>query len=197
MLYGINYPNINTFKKIFRRFFDKSSNNKFSKIFLKFIKKIAETDDDEIEIKSLADEYNKINNKFNGEEGNNPMTFFTEFIKELAKDNKDIKNLFMGEKSVKFKDCDEDYKEQFLFFLVILDENNKDITTFINKKTCEDEKKKENPISEEKIVKTPDILIINLEIENLKYEGEKDILVENDSYKLVAVNKYTDHHSIS
>ena len=186
-------------RKFLDIFLSKTYNNNFSKKFQKFLKLVAETHYQEIEIKQLADEYNKSNNKFNGEEGNNPMTFFTELIKELNKDNKDIQNLFLGEKSVKLKDFPDDYNEKFLFYLVILDKNNCDITTFINKKTYDDEKEKRhnNPILQENIVKIPDILIINLEIENTKYEGEEIIIVQSDKYKLIAVNKYTDHHSIS
>jgi hypothetical protein len=36
-----------------------------------------------LEFKFFSSEYNKINNKFRGDKGNNPMIFFTEFIKKL------------------------------------------------------------------------------------------------------------------
>ena len=35
-----------------------------------------------IEIKNFANEYNRINNKFRGDNGYNPMKFCTEFIKK-------------------------------------------------------------------------------------------------------------------
>ena len=169
----------------------------FSNKFFIFLQHLAKAKYD-IEIKNLADEYNRINNKFNGEEGNNPMTFFTEFIKELSKENKEILNLFKGEKEVHFDDI-KNYIEQFLFYLVILDKNNNNITVLINQGRIYDDAKegKHNPILLERIRKSPEILIINLEIENIKYEGEEDIVVEKDNYKLVAVNRYSDYHSIA
>ena len=41
---------------------------------------------DSIEIRNFLNEYNKINNKFSGDKGNNPMTFFNEFIKKLSEE---------------------------------------------------------------------------------------------------------------
>ena len=178
-------------------FFNDKYIDGFSKKFLIFLQHLANSKHC-IEIKSLADDYNQINKKFSGEEGNNPMTFFTEFIKELSKENKDILNLFKGEKEVHFDDI-KNYIEHFLFYLVILDKNNDNITALINQgRIYEDAREgKHNPILIEKIVKSPEILIINLEIENISYNGEEDIIVEKDNYKLVAVNKYTDYHSIA
>ena len=55
-----------------------------SYLFFNFIKEIADSKVNAIEIKRFAKEYNQINYKFDGKKGNNPMTFFNEFIKKLA-----------------------------------------------------------------------------------------------------------------
>ena len=60
-----------------------NNSNSLSNLFLNFIERIANFVDSNIQsmdIKNFANEYNKINNKFRGDKGNNPMTFFTEFI---------------------------------------------------------------------------------------------------------------------
>lgn len=50
-----------------------------------------------MEVKSFDDEINKINNKFSGDKGNNPMIFLTEFIKKLSEEtNEKILKLFKG-----------------------------------------------------------------------------------------------------
>lgn len=175
--------------------------NNFSNEFYKFIKNLSQSKYP-IEINTIADEYNLINKKFCGEEGNNPMTFFTEFIKELSKDNKEVLNIFKGQKVFNFEDIKE-YTEDFLFHLVILDRYNDNITELLNNGRIFENKNKYKykkdlkPTLLEKITTNPEILIINLELENITYNGEEYIVVGDNSYELVAINKYTNYHSIA
>ena len=175
---------------------DKYTNN-FSFKFYNFIK-ILSNSKYPLEIDTIAYEYNLINKKFSGEEGNNPMSFFTDFIKELSKENKKIFNIFKGQKVFNFEDV-KNYNEDFLFHLIVLDKNNYNITELINNGRIFDgkNKKEKNVMLFEKIIKTPEILIINLETENIEYKGEEYIVIDNSTYELVAVNMYTNYHSIA
>ena len=89
MLYYINYPNINSFKSIFRTIFKNKINYRKSPtyVFNNFIEEIEDSSFNKIEIFNFTQEYNKINNKFNGYKGNNPKSFFKEFIKRLGDEN--------------------------------------------------------------------------------------------------------------
>ena len=186
--------------------------NKLYAEFYKFLKKIEQNKSetvryyhynyDFIEIKEIASVYHSINHKFKGTEGNNPMTFFNEFIKDL---NKNILTLFKGEKEInlKIKEKNQDKvdksNEDFIFYL---------ITFFI--KNLNKEKEFENEKNEtiiEKIKTFPEILVINLELEIEDYEPETTIFIpyayseekeEVDDYikyNLKAINKYSDAHS--
>lgn len=183
-------------KQFLDKFLKHEYTNSFSYKFYNFIINISQSKYP-IEINGIADEYNRINKKFCGEEGNNPMTFFTEFIKELSKDDKEILDIFKGGKVFNFEDV-KDYKENFLFHLIVLDEYNNNITELLNNgRILENKDKNSKPSLFEKIIKPPEILIINLEVEKIKYNGEEFIFLGTDSYELVAVNLYTNYHSIA
>ena len=165
--------------------------------FLNFIEKIANSVDS-IEIKNFSNEYNKINNKFSGNKGNNPMTFFNEFIKNLSEEtNENILKLYMGKRYIKFEGMsDLNYEEDFTFFLVVLDKRNDNIQDKLyEEKTFEDD---ENLKFTEEIIVKPNIFIINLEFDDyIDYKIEYWIKVDDISYNLKAINKYTDFHSIA
>lgn len=199
--------------------------NKLYTEFYKFLKKIEQNKHENvrygqsyynfIEIKEIANFYHSINHKFKGTEGNNPMTFFNEFITDL---NKNILSLFKGEKEInlKIKDKKEENEidksnEDFIFYLVTLDKNNNYLGEyFVN--NLYNEKEFENDKNEtiiEKIKKFPEILVINLELEIKDYKPEETIYipcsynkekeeVENYiGYNLKAINKYSEAHSIA
>ena len=164
-----------------------------------------------IEIQDIANVYHSINHKFKGTEGNNPMTFFNEFISDL---NKNILSLFEGKKEVKLIRNNENKKpidtteENFIFYLITLDNNNKDIHSYFanNLNSAKEfENEKDEKIIEQ-ITKFPEILVINLELEIDDYKPEEIICIqkkdENNQedlvvYNLKAINKYSDAHSIA
>ena len=196
-----------------------NTQNNLYKEFFKFLNKIEKkkcsiTSDyhihyNYIEIKQIANIYHSINHKFKGTEGNNPMTFFNEFISDL---NKNILSLFKGEKKIELIKNEnntksiEENKENFIFYLVTLDKNNNDLTTYFLKNLNEEkefENEKEEKIKES-ITLFPEILVINLELEIKDYKPENKIyLPKNETgkdfqeYKLKAINKYSDVHSIA
>ena len=169
--------------------------------FNEFLQKVEKASYYQIEIRDLANTYYLINYKFKGTKGNNPMTFFIEFIKDL---NQNIPTLFTGIKTIQIKKGEkiiEKYDENFIFHMVTLDETN----NFINL-VDENIKKLENYRNctiTEKIKKMPEILVINLEIDNadINFEEIKTIPVadlENFyNYNLKGINKYTNFHSVS
>ena len=176
----------------------KNDNNYLSEQFLNFIQNIARSVDsnNSIQIKDFANKYNKLNNKFRGDKGNNPMTFFTDFIKKLSEEtNENILKLFMGKRYIKFEGMsDLNYEENFIFYLIVL---NKKITTIqealYEKKEFEDNKNLK--LIEEIIVK-PEILIINLEFDDdIEYNFEESIIIDRIKYNLKAINRYTNCHS--
>ena len=187
--------------KLFLEEFYKNKNvheiNPLSKLFSNFIEKIAsfEGSFDSIEIKNFAQEFNKINYKFSGDKGNNPMTFFTEFIKKLSEKKNDILKLFMGKRYMNFKGMSElNYEEDFIFYLIVLNKKNYFITTSL----CEEKEFEDNKDLKliEKITVKPETLIINLEFnENIEYNIENWIKVDDVDYELKAVNRYNDYHS--
>ena len=164
-----------------------------------------------IEIQDIANVYHSINHKFKGTEGNNPMTFFNEFISDL---NKNILSLFEGKKEVKLIRNNENKKpidtteENFIFYLITLDNNNEDIKYYFGNNLNspkEFENEKDEKIIEQ-ITKFPEILVINLELEIDNYKPEEIICIqkkdENNQddlvvYNLKAINKYSDAHSIA
>lgn len=166
-----------------------------SYIFYNFINEIASSKSP-IEIKEFSSKYSKINPKFSGRYGNNPMTFFTEFITQLNKENNnnDILKLFKGQKEIIFEGMDElNYNEDFLFYLVSLNENIYSIYDAIDdiKELEGDDQLK----FKEKIIVEPEILIFNVEINNIGYNFEEILYINNSKYNLKAINRYTDFHS--
>ena len=147
-----------------------------------------------IEISEFSNKYNKINKKFRGDIGNNPMTFLTEFIKQLEIENKDILKLFCGKNLIQFLGMDDmDYEEDFIFYMITLDKNYRNINNAMNKeKEMEDDK---NIKITEKIIIKPEIFIINLEVDDIEYEFEEKIKVDNIIYELKAINEYNNYHS--
>ena len=122
------------------------------------------------------------------------MTFFTEFIKELDSENSDILNLFSGKNFIQFQGSDdENYEEDFIFYMVFLDSNYKTIEQAIHsEKEMEDDK---NIKISSKIILKPQIFVINLEVEYIEYYFEKTIQVDDTRYELRAINEYNDFHS--
>ena len=166
-----------------------------SYLFLNFIKEIANSKVNAIEIKRFAKEYNHINSKFDGKKGNNPMTFFNEFIKKLGEENNGkIVNLFTGKKYIKLLGMSElDYEEDFIFYLITLDEKTRYIMDALcQEKEFEDDK---NMKLREEIKIKPEILVINLEIENIEYNLETLIYIDKIKYQLKAINRYNNLHS--
>ena len=176
----------------------KPCKSSLSYIFYNFINEIASSKSP-IEIKEFSSKYSKINSKFSGRYGNNPMTFFTEFITQLNKENNnnDILKLFKGQKEIIFEGMDElNYNEDFLFYLVSLNEEKTSLYNFIYDN---DEKELEGDDQlkfKEKIIVEPEILIFNVEINNIEYKFEDTIYINNKTkYNLKAINRYTDFHS--
>ena len=170
--------------------------NSLSKLLNDLINKIINANSNQsIEISNFSNEYQKINSKFTGEKGNNPMTFFTEFIKKLGEENKDIIDLFTIKNYIKFEGLDEnDYEEELFFFMVVIDQNYKNIYNAINReREMEDDKSAKIT---EKIINKPEIFIINLEVENIEYNFEEKIFIDKTEYDLKAINEYNDFHSI-
>ena len=184
---------------------ENNNRNSLTYLFGNFIKEIANSSYNKKEISYFAKDYNKINYKFNGEKGNNPMTFFNEFIKKLGEENDEkILKIFSGKKKIYFGEIrdlnyeeDSDYEEDFIFNLVNLDEERYNI-----KKALEELKQLEgndNIFIREEIIEKPKILIINLEGDKIEYkiEEEEKIDVGGTKYHLKAINRYTNYHSIA
>ena len=184
-------------KEFLDTFLEEKINNKNSLSYLlyKFIEEIANSNNS-IEIEYFADQYNKINYKFNG--WNNPMTFFTEFIKQLDKEGTKVSNIFTGQKHIEFIGMPElDYDENFIFYLAYLDKSHQTLYDVLyEEKEFEDDGNNRNNLKlREIIVKRPKILIINVEIEDIEYKFEEKLYIEEDEYNLKAINRYTDFHS--
>ena len=187
--------------------------NKLYPEFCKFLKKLdvkkpqTYNNYGYIEIQDIANFYHSINHKFKGTEGNNPMTFFNEFISDL---NKNILSLFEGKKEVKLIRNNENKKpidtteENIIFYLITLDNNNEDIKYYFGNNLNspkEFENEKDEQIIEQ-ITKFPEILVINLELEIDNYKPEEKIWIQKGEkdfvgYNLKAINKYSDAHSIA
>ena len=174
-----------------------NNRNSLTYLFGNFIKKIANSYFNKIEIFDFAKEYNKINNKFNGQKGNNPMTFFNEFIKKLEEENDEkITKIYSGKKKISFVGMpDSDYEENFIFNLVNLDKERRNIKAALEEvKQLEGD---DNIYILEEIIEKPKILIINLEVDKIKYNIEEEIDVGDTKYNLKAINRYTNYHSIA
>ena len=186
-------------KEFLDTFLEEKINNKNSLSYLlyKFIEEIANSNNS-IEIEYFAEQYNKINYKFNGRRGNNPMTFFTEFIKQLDKEGTKVSNIFTGQKHIEFIGMPElDYDENFIFYLAYLDKSHQILyDVLFEEKEFEDDGNNRNNLKlREIIVKRPKILIINVEIEDIEYKFEEKLYIEEEEYNLKAINRYTDFHS--
>lgn len=180
-------------KSFIERFLRKNQKNILYKIFYNLLLQVKNSEGP-IEIAEFSNEYNKINERFSGNKGNNPMTFFDEFIKTLDRENNDILDLFSGKNLIQFHGSDEEnYEENFIFFMVCLDSNYRNIMQAINsEKEIEDEK---NVKISSKIILKPEIFVINLEVDDLEYYFEQCIQIDNTSYELKAINEYNDFHS--
>ena len=169
--------------------------------FNEFLQKVQNASTNAIEIRDLANTYYSINSKFKGTKGNNPMTFFIEFIKDL---NPSISTLFTGTKNIKINkghNVIQNYDEKFIFHMVTIDKINPDIDLVNeNKKELENDK---NCTITEKFKVIPEILVINLEIDNvdINFEYYQTIPVADlknfYNYNLRGINKYTNFHSVS
>lgn len=181
---------LRSFIEIFLR---KKQKNNVYKIFYNLLLQIINSKGP-IEITEFSNEYNKINEMYSGSKGNNPMTFFDEFIKQLDKENNDIVNLFNGKNLIQFNGSDEEnYEENFIFFMVCLDSNYRNIDQAIHmEKEVEDE---QNIKISSKIILKPKIFVINLEVDNLEYYFEQYIQIDGIKYELKAINEYNDFHS--
>ena len=125
--------------------------------------------------------------------------FLNEFLKNKLKklgeeNNGKIVNLFAGKKYIKFIGMPElDYKEDFIFYLISLDENTRYIMDAIyQEKEFEDD---ENMKLSEEIIIKPEILVINLEIKNIEYDIEQELIIDDIQYELKAINRYSNFHS--
>jgi hypothetical protein len=86
-----------------------------------------------------------------------------------------------------------DYKEDFIFYLISLDENTRYIMDAIyQEKEFEDD---ENMKLSEEIIIKPEILVINLEIKNIEYDIEQELIIDDIQYELKAINRYSNFHS--
>ena len=175
--------------------------NSLSNLFYNFINNIAISKSYK-EIKKYEKNFNnKFIYKFKSNHVNDPMTFFNEFIKQIAEEsNKNILNLFKGKKSIIFDGMpDLNYDEDFIFELVLLDKNHRTLNGIIYK-----EKTMEDNITKiiEKIIYKPEILIINLEIEGIEYDFEEQIYLEENKdnyleYNLKSIIRFTENKSIA
>ena len=123
------------------------------------------------------------------------MTFLIEFIKKLSEEtNENILNLFNGKKYIKFEGMsDLNYEEDFIILLTTLNENKYLLYDSIyEEKEFEDD---ENLKIIEEIKVKPEILVINLEIEDIEYNFEEKIIIDGNKYFLKAINRYTNFHS--
>lgn len=188
--------------KPFLEYYEKHrTNSLLCNKFNEFLQKVEKDSYNQIEIRDLAKTYYLINSKFKGTKGNNPMTFFIEFIKDL---NHNISTLFTGIKTIQIKEGKKTmqyYDENFIFHMVTLDKTNQFID-LVNENIKELENDKNHTITE-KIKKMPEILVINLEIDNVLINFEDieripvaDLKTDYD-YNLKGINKYTNFHSVS
>ena len=184
-----------------QKFFDNyNSIGKFSQILYNlFIKISMAKENSSIPLKDFAYSLNQIDKKYNPQRGNNPILFITDLLEHLDQENKNsIKSVFLGVKSIKLKKYrDYDSDEEFLIYLISIDENKKSNSFYelLKNKTLI-EIGNEIDSMEESIIKVSSILIIN--IDNLVQRGikfEHRINICNKEFDLYAINSYTDYHS--
>ena len=182
--------------KFVNEFFKQRNNvqNTLSYLLFNFIGKIVNSQNVVIKINNFAKENNN-NYKFSRKKGNNPMASFNEFIKKLWEENNGkLEDLFTGKKKIKFEGMsDGDYEENFIFYLINLDEKNKYIIDALyQEKEFEDDK---NIKLIEEIIVKPEIFIINLEIDDIDFSFDENLTIDETEYTLKAINRYTDYHS--
>ena len=185
----------------FLNIFLKNKNDKgISYILYNLFLKISEiTNKKTIPIKDFAESLNKIDNRYNLKEVNNPILFITHLLEHLDKENKNkVTPLFKGKKQIIFeKNTEMNDKEEFLIYLIQINEKS-DISS-INKlltiKTIID-MEYDFDIMIEKIIEAPPILIINIdELDNRGIKIEHEITVCDFKYMLYAINSYNNFHS--
>ena len=138
---------------------------------------------------------------------NDPMYFCSKILEKLEEENPGkIIHLFSGKKKIEFQNLKNyDSEEQFLFYIIQLDYQNKKIKNrLFTKQTIEifDDSKKTviQNIQNETLIEEPEILMLNIEIDqNSKYKFyfdiPEDLDLNHSNYKLYAINKYDDVHS--
>ena len=139
---------------------------------------------------------------------NDPMYFCSKILEKLEEENPGkIIHLFSGKKKIEFQNLKNyDSEEQFLFYIIQLDYQNSQIKNRLFKKQkieIFDDCKNTviQNIQNETLIEEPEILMLNIEIDqNSKYKFyfdiPKDLDLNQSKYKLYAINKYDDDHSI-
>ena len=187
--------------ELFLNIFLKNKNDKgISYILYNLFLKISEIPSKKtIPIKDFAESLNKIDNRYNLNEGNNPILFITHLLEHLDKENENkVTPLFKGKKQIIFeKNKEMNDKEDFLIYLIQINEKS-DISS-INKlliiETIVD-MEEDFDIMIEKIIEAPLILIINIdELDNRGIKIEHEITVCDFKYMLYAINSYDNMHS--
>ena len=185
----------------FLNIFLKNKNDKgISYILYNLFLKISEiTSKKTIPIKDFAESLNKIDNRYNLKEVNNPILFITHLLEHLDKENKNkVTPLFKGKKQIIFeKNKEMNDKEDFLIYLIQINEKS-DISSINKLLTIETKIDMEYDfdIMIEKIIEAPTILIINIdELDNRGIKIEHEITVCDFKYMLYAINSYNNFHS--
>ena len=138
---------------------------------------------------------------------NDPMYFCSKILEKLEEENPGkIIHLFSGKKKIEFQNLNYyDSEEQFLFYIIQLDDKNPEIKNrlFKEQKIEIFDDSKKTVIQNETLIEEPEILMLNIEIvQNSKYKYKfyfdipKDLDLNHSKYKLYAINKYDDEHSI-
>ena len=138
---------------------------------------------------------------------NDPMYFCSKILEKLEEENPGkIIHLFSGKKKIEFQNLNNyDSEEQFLFYIIQLDDKNPEIKNrLFQKQKIEIFDYSKNTviqnIQNEILIEEPEILMLNIEIDqNSKYKFyfdiPKDLDLNHSKYKLYAINKYDDDHS--
>ena len=180
-------------------FLQNKNNNGISNLLYNLFSKISLTNKNSIPIKDFAESFNIIDNRYTLTQGNNPILFITNLLEHLDKENKNrITPLFKGKKKCCFKkNVEMNYEEDFLIYLIQINDES-DISSIknllINKTIME--MGEQIDIMTENIIKTPPILIINIdELDNRGINIDDELIVCNSKYLLYAINSYTNSHS--
>ena len=138
---------------------------------------------------------------------NDPMYFCSKILEKSEEENPGkIIHLFSGKKKIEFQNLNYyDSEEQFLFYIIQLDDKNPEIKNrLFQKQKIEIFDYSKNTviqnIQNEILIEEPEILMLNIEIvQNSKYnfyfDIPKDLDLNQSNYKLYAINKYDDVHS--